>query len=389
MLAEIVFWTSTGALAWVYGGYPVTVAALARLRPVVLRPAGEPPTLSVAIAVHNEATNIADRIADALAQTNSGARVVEVLVGSDGSTDATEAIVADLALGDSRVRLLALPRSGQTPTQTALFEAAQAEAVILTDAETRFAPGCLAALAEALRDARVGCVTGRLEWRDEAATATSAQEGLYWRYERRVRELESRAGVLTAVTGALLGVRASAYRSVPPTASMDHLLPLYVREAGGLVVYVPGAVATDRPISGLREQLRNRPRTATRGIRANLSMVGPLAPWRRPGPALAIWSHKLLRWATPWFVLLVAGSGLVLALRGAVGYVMAPVAVAGLALVAGIAHVLVANGRRPPRPVAFARSFAVVNLAFAIGWINVLRGRGIEVWHRTEVRLTK
>jgi cellulose synthase/poly-beta-1,6-N-acetylglucosamine synthase-like glycosyltransferase len=389
VLPEIVFWTSTGALAWVYGGYPVTVSALARIRPVGLRSAGQPPTLSVAIAVHNEAANIADRIADALAQTTTGARVIEVLVGSDGSTDGTEAIVADLAARDQRIRLLALPRSGQTPTQTALFEAAQAEAVILTDAETRFAPGCLAALAEALRDARVGCVTGRLEWRDEAATATSAQEGLYWRYERRVRELESRAGMLTAVTGALLGVRASAYRAVPPTASMDHLLPLYVREAGGLVVYVPGAVATDRPISGLREQLRNRTRTATRGIRANLSMVGPLAPWRRPGPALAIWSHKLLRWATPWFVLAVAVSGLALAVGGAVGYLVAPAAVAGLALVAVIAHVLVANGRRPPRPVAFARSFAVVNLAFAIGWVNVLRGRGIEVWHRTEVRLTR
>ncbi|MBA3778627.1 MAG: hypothetical protein H0X16_04910 [Chloroflexi bacterium] len=143
---------------------------------------------------------------------------------------------------------------------------------------------------------------------------------------RPVRELESRADMLTAVTGALLGVRASAYRPVPPTASMDHLLPLYVREAGGLVVYVGGAVATDRPISGLREQLRNRTRTATRGIRADLSMVGPIAPWRRPGPALAIWSHKLLRWATPWFVLLVAGSGLVLAVGGATGYLLAPVA---------------------------------------------------------------
>ena len=164
---------------------------------------------------------------------NSGARIVEVLVGSDGSTDATDAIVAELAAADPRIRGLTLPRRGQTATQAALFAAARGEVVVLTDAETRFAPGCLAALAEALRDPRVGCVTGRLEWRDEAATATSAQEGLYWRYERRVRELESRAGLLTAVTGALLAVRGSAYRPVPPTASMDHLLPLYVREAGG------------------------------------------------------------------------------------------------------------------------------------------------------------
>ena len=156
-------------------------------------------------------------------------------------------------------------------------------------------------------------------------------------------------------------------------------------------MYVPDAVATDRPISGLREQFRNRSRTATRGIRANLSMVGALAPWRHPGAALGIWSHKLLRWATPWFVVLAAVSGLWLGLGGATGYVVAPLAtvVGGHRWPLGIAHLLVSAGRRPPRIVAFARSFAVVNLAFAMGWINVLRGRGIEAWHRTEAKLTR
>lgn len=389
MLPEIVFWTATGALAWVYAGYPIAAAAVARVRPIVLQPSNAPPTLTVAIAVHNEQAAIVDRITDVLAQIESGAQVVEVFVGSDGSTDATESIVAELASADPRIRLLVLPRLGQTPTQAALFEAARGEAVVLTDAETRYAPGCLAAMAEAMRDPRVGCVTGRIEWRDEGATATSTQEGLYWRYERRVRQLESRAGLLTAVTGALLAVRASAYRAVPPTASMDHLLPLYIREAGGLVIFVPDAVATDRPISGLREQFRNRTRTATRGIRANLSMVGALAPWRRPGAALAIWSHKLLRWATPWFVLLAAISGLWLGVGGAIGYLVAPLAVALGVIAAGVAHLLVGAGRRPPRIVAFARSFAIVNLAFATGWINVLRGRGIEIWHRTEVHVIR
>ncbi len=386
MLPEIAFWTSSGVLAWVYAGYPAAAAVLARVRPVVLTASSAPPTLTVAIAVHDEAEHIAERIDDALAQDGTGAPLGEVLVGSDGSSDATEAIVTAYAVRDPRVRLLALPRSGQTATQAALFAAARGEAVVLTDAETRFATGCLAAMAEALRDPRVGCVTGRLEWRDEGATATSTQEGLYWRYERRVRELESRAGLLTAVTGALLAVRSSAYRAVPPSASMDHLLPLYVREAGGLVIYVPDAVATDRPISGLREQLRNRTRTATRGIRANLSMVGALAPWRRPGPAAAIWSHKLLRWATPWFVLVVAGGGLVLGLGDQPIYLVAPLGVASLAAVAAAAHLLIGAGRHPWRAVTFVRSFAVVNVAFATGWLNVIRGREIEVWHRAEWR---
>ena len=386
MLTAIVFWASTAILGWVYLGYPVVVGLLARVRPLRLQTIIEPPTLSVAIAVHNEADQIAARIADVFAQEGTGARIVEVLVGSDGSTDSTERIVTDLAGGDPRIRLLSLDRRGQTETQNALFAAAHGDAVVLTDAETRFAPGCLAALAEALRDPRVGCASGRLEWRGEQATATAAQEGLYWRYERRVRELESRAGVLTAVTGALLAVRRSAHRTVPPTASMDHLLPLYVRAEGGFVVYVPSAIATDRPISGLREQFRNRARTATRGIRANLSMAGRLAPWRRPGAALAIWSHKLFRWATPWFVLSAGVAGLVLGLRGATAYLVAPLAIAAGLILAATAHALISAGRRPPRLLAFARSFAVVTAAFGLGWVNVLRGRVIETWHRAEWR---
>ena len=387
MLSAIILWAAVGLLAWVYLGYPIVVAILARLAPWRPRPTQAAPSLTVAIAVHNEAAAIAERIADVFAQDASGVRLVEVLIGSDGSTDATERIVAELAAREPRLHLLSLPRSGQTTTQDALFAAAVGEVVVLTDAETRFRPGCLAALAEAFRDPRVGCATGRLEWRDERATATSSNEGLYWRYERRVRELESRAGCLTAVTGALLAVRRSSYRPVPAAASMDHLLPLYVREAGGAVLYVPDAVATDRPISGLREQFRNRSRTASRGIRANLSMVLRLAPWRRPRAALAIWSHKLLRWATPWLVLVALGAGLVEASRGSWPAAAVVGVITAAALAAGLGQLLASSGRRPPRALAFARAFAIVNLAFAMGWINVLRGRSIEAWHRTEFRV--
>jgi hypothetical protein len=170
---------------------------------------------------------------------------------------------------------------------------------------------------------------------------------------------------------------------------MDHLLPLYVREAGGLVLYEPAAVATDRPISGLREQFRNRTRTATRGIRANISMVGRLAPWRRPSAALAIWSHKLLRWATPWLALLVGISGAVLAWSGSPVYAVAPAGLLAAAIAAAAAHVIAGTGRRPPRLLAFARAFGVVNLAFGVAWLNVVRGKQIEAWRRTEFEMVR
>ncbi len=384
MALAVIFWAATGSLVWVYAGYPVALAVLARLRPIRLEAATPRPDLTVVIAVHNEADQVAERVADALGQERTGARLKEVIVASDGSDDATDAIVADLAGRDPRVRLLRLTRGGQTAAQHAAIAVAIGEVVVLTDAETRYEPHCLERLSEAFRDPRVGCATGRLEWRNEEATATASNEGAYWRYERRVRDLESRAGLLTAVTGALLAIRRSAYRVVPVTASMDHLLPLFVREEGLLVVYVPAAVANDRPISGLREQLRNRTRTATRGLAANLLMTRRLNPLRHGGTTVAMWSHKILRWGTPWLAGIAVLASAALAAAGDPVYATVPI-LALLGVGAGMTgDVIARRGRRPPRPLALARALLVVNLAFGQAWLNVLVGRQIEAWHRTE-----
>jgi hypothetical protein len=71
-------------------------------------------------------------------------------------------------------------------------------------------------------------------------------------------------------------------------------------------------------------------------------------------------------------------------MTGSPGYLALPVAVLVGAVAAAGAHLLIGVGRRPPRPAAFARSFVVVCAAFGLGWVNVLRGRQIDVWHRVE-----
>jgi cellulose synthase/poly-beta-1,6-N-acetylglucosamine synthase-like glycosyltransferase len=378
----IVFWIAAALLIWVYVGYPLAAAVAGRVRPFVVRPGGASArVVTVGIAAHDEAAELPGRIANVIEQDVPFG--LDIVVASDGSTDGSVAVVERLAASDPRIRVLDLPRGGQTAAQRAIFEAARGEIVVLTDAETRFAPGCLAALIGPFADERVGAVTGRLAWLDEDRTETSRNEGAYWRYEQAVRRLESRAGWLTAVTGALLAIRSSAYREVPDHASMDHLLPLAVRDQGLTVLAVAGAVASDRTVSGLREQFRNRSRTATRGIRANLSMAGRLTPWRRPSAFLAIWSHKIVRWATP----IIAGAGGLAALGlGLTGEPLFLVPVAAGAVVLALAAVgwaLRAVGR-PLRFGSLPLAIVVVNLAFLTGWWNVVRGRRIEAWHREQ-----
>ena len=379
-MISLVFWVATGLLMWVYVGYPATAWLVAAVRPFRVRPGGTHPAIvTIGIAIHDEAAQLDDRIADVLAQEVPFE--LDVIIASDGSTDETAQVAAAAARRDARIRLLDLPRGGQAAAQAAIFAASRGEIVVLTDAETRFRPGSLAALLAPFDDPRVGATTGRIVWLDEERTETARNEGAYWRYEQFVRAAESRAGWLTAVTGAILAIRRSAYREVPPHVSMDQQLPLVAREQGLVVLAVPDATATDRTMGDVNEQFRSRARMATQGIRANLSMVGRLTPWRRPSAFLAIWSHKILRWATPILAAIAAASAVALGLGGEPGYLVPVAAGVVVLLLAAFGWALRARGHSP-RLGSLPLAIVVVNLAFLNGWLNLLVGRRIEAWQR-------
>jgi poly-beta-1,6-N-acetyl-D-glucosamine synthase len=382
--AVILFWASALTLGWVYAGYPLVALFVGRLHPFRLRPTDPPPAfVTIGVPARDEATRLPGRIRDILDQEVGFG--IEVIVGSDGSTDETASVVASIGRDDPRVRVLDLPENGTAATHRAIFESARGAIVVLTDAETRYAPGCLAALVAPFADPRVGCTTGRLAWVYDRATGTARQEGAYWRYELAVRDVESRAGWLTAATGALLAVRRDCFRPAPPHLSVDQLLPLLVRDQGMTVLAVPEARAVDRGSSDESDQFNSRARIATRGIQTTLYMASRLTPWRRPGAFLAVWSHKLLRWATPWLSVAALGSAGSLAVAGQVAFALPAVGGVAILLVGTIGYAARRRGVRIPF-TSFPVAVCVVNAAFAVAWLNLLRRRRIPSWRRVEDR---
>ncbi len=378
-VALSLFWISVALLGWVYVVYPLLALVYGRLRPVGLAPTGGPPVLiTLALAIHDGAPEIEDRLTNILGQDLPAE--LEIIVASDGSTDETASIVRRLAQADSRIKLIELSRRGQSAAQAAIFEAARGEVVVLTDIETRFSHGCLAALVAPFADVRVGCTTGVLGWHYDRQTDTARHEGVYWRYEQQVRAWESRAGWLSTGTGALLAVRRSLYRPVAAHASLDQMLPLIAREQGALVVVVAAAGGSDRGPVSVADQLDSRTRIATQGIEANVRMSVHIAPWRQPGSFLAIVSHKLLRWATPYLAVLAALAGLWLWLGGDSVAYLAP---ASTGLLVALLALAGQAGRRAGRPIpltGFPLTLVAVNLAFAKGWLNVLLRRRVASW---------
>ncbi len=379
MLSLVLFWLALGVLAWVYALYPLVALAWGRLRPLRLETGGSGPELvSVGIAVHDGAADIEQRLLNILGQ--DPAFPIEVIVASDGSRDATVEIARRLAENDFRVSVLDLPRDGTTAAQSSIFAAARGEVVVLTDVETRYAPGTLEQLVAPFSDPRAGCTTGVLRWHYDRSTPTAYHEGTYWRYEQRVRLWESQAGWLAAATGALLACRRELFRPIPRHASVDQMLPLLAREEGSYVICLPHAVGVDEGTFSVSDQFRSRTRIATQGIEANLRMVARITPWRRPGTALALWSHKLLRWATPFLGAVLVAAGAWLYLTGESVLYLAPAAAA--VLVAGVAAIGYL-GRRAGRAIpltGLAVTIVTINAAFALGWANVLLRRRIGAW---------
>ena len=169
--------------------------------------------MSVVIAAYNEERVIGDRIENALA-LDYPSDALEILVASDGSTDATAAIVARYA--GRGVRLLSLPRQGKIRALDAAVLEATGEILVFSDANTMCAPDALRALVRNFADPGIGGVAGHTGYRLEVNSESSARgESLYWDYDTWLKHLESLTGSVVSAHGGLYAVRRALYRPVP------------------------------------------------------------------------------------------------------------------------------------------------------------------------------
>jgi cellulose synthase/poly-beta-1,6-N-acetylglucosamine synthase-like glycosyltransferase len=188
---SLMFWSCAVLLVYVYWGYGVVLGILLR------RQRNVPPPLhvddssclsvSVLLTVHDEARHIKRRITNLLTQDYPAASL-EIIVVSDGSTDATDAIVVEIAQGRA-IKLVRTERIGKSAAQNAGMRAVAGEIVVLTDAEASFDLSRVREVVAAFDDPKVGCATGHLQLVDHPGAIAQSQSR-YWRYELRLRELD-------------------------------------------------------------------------------------------------------------------------------------------------------------------------------------------------------
>jgi hypothetical protein len=369
--ARLAFWSSAGALVYAQAGYPLLLAALARLRRCAgddgdgatrarTVAAGAEPTVSLVIAAHREGDVIADKVANARALDWPPERL-EVIVACDGSPDETPARAR--AAGADRV--LELAWGGKVRAQDAAVAEARGDLLAFSDANARWEPGALRALAARFADPRVGYVCGQVRFVSEGGTN---QEGLYWRYEMAVRELESRLHSVTAGNGAIYAVRPEAYVRVDPVMGHDLTLPFTLVKRGWRALYAPGARASEKMVPTIEGEFARKRRMMSHAW-AIVVRGGMLSPRGYPPLyALMIASHRVLRYAAPFLHVVALLAALVLAGRGG-GRLHRAALGAQVAVIAAAA----AGGGARARPLLVARYYVLTTASIAAGLWDHLR----------------
>jgi cellulose synthase/poly-beta-1,6-N-acetylglucosamine synthase-like glycosyltransferase len=365
-----------GLLFYTYAGYPVLLWLLSRLKPPLreLRSSYmEWPRVSVLISAHNEEQTIGARIENLFALDYPRDRI-EILIGSDGSTDRTAEIVTSYP----DVRLLSFAqRRGKASVLNDLVAAACGEIAVLTDANTFFQPDAVRHLVQALSHRRHGSVAvGQLEIR--SASERGNLDGSYWRLETWIKTLESHVGGLLGANGAIYAFRRERYQPLPPQAIVDDfLIPMLMRlRFGDGIFFVPEACAWERSPDDVVDEFRRRVRIGAGDFQALKWTWRLLLPWKGM-IALTYFSHKVLRWLGPWFMLVGLVGNLVLIRRPLFAVLLiGQLVFYGLALGGRLFRSLPAVGR----VASAARYFVVLNAGLFCGLLRLVSGAAQPTW---------
>ena len=333
------------------------------------------PRVSIIIPAHNEQGVIASKLDNILA-TNYPPEAFEVLVASDCSTDATDAIVRSFA---PRVRLIRAPvRSGKQVCLNLAVAEATGEIIVFSDAAGLLAPNAMALLVRHFADPSVGAASSAIRVRKE----NSDGEGIYLGADCAVRVREGEISSIVGCVGACYAMRRECFTPFHPGDCDDFAAVFSVVASGKRAIMDPQVVCEMSPARNAQVELVRKVRTMAGALDTVWRYRGQIL---RSAPASLIWfvlSHKVCRWLIPVFVF---WTGFVLTVAALLGHSFWQIAFAAGSCVAG-AGVLAWRFGWENRRLAFLKPFAFVVVSMwagVIAWWKACAGKKQVVWQPT------
>ena len=293
---KLIFWISCFIIFYNYLGYALLIFFVNKLRRRQnTRIQSEYPSVSFIVAAYNEEDCIEQKIRNSL-DKDYPADSIEYIFITDGSTDGTNDIIGRYP----SVRLLYAPeRRGKSAALNRVVKEASNDILIFSDANTILNRDATKNIARHYSDKNVGGVAGEKKVipasgkKDEVG----AGEGLYWKYESFLKQLDSDFYSVVGAAGELFSLRKRLYEPVEDSVILDDfIISMKVAAQGYRVIYEPAAYAMELPSFSMKDEQKRKVRIAAGGFQAMTSLGSLLAFWKQPRLSFLYISHRVLRW---------------------------------------------------------------------------------------------
>ena len=376
---KILFWLSISIISYTYFVYPVLIYILSLFYKKPISGKYLYPTVSIIISAYNEEGCIESKIKSLLELDYPDQRL-EILIGSDGSDDATAGIVSRYA-GEKIKFFPFKKRQGKPSVLNRLAPQASSEILVFTDARQRLDKTAIKELVKNFSDKRIGSVSSELFYESRGQEdKTGIGLGLYWKYEKFIRKSESRMGSMLGATGALYAIRKELYPVLPAALILDDVyIPMRIVEQGYRAIFEPKALVFDRVFKDPKAEFSRKARTLAGNYQLSVyfrELFNPLKgkiSWQ-------FFSHKFLRLVVP-FLLVVLFASNALIISGGLHYKMFFASQAMFYILALLGGVFKYKNRVLDIPYMFC----IMNLAAVFGFYKYLMRKQSVLWQKAQM----
>lgn len=316
---ELFFWISLFIIFYTYVGYGIILYVLVKIKEMFHKKETFPikplPEVTLLIAAYNEEDVVDEKMANSLS-LDYPADKLKIIWITDGSNDKTNELLQKY----HQATVLYQPqRQGKTAAINRSMHYISSPIVIFTDANTMINKEAIKEIITCFNDPEVGCVAGekRIATRDKDKAAAGG-EGIYWKYESKLKSLDAKLCSTVGAAGELFAIRKELFEEMEnDTLLDDFILSIRIAQKGYKIDYCSKAYATETGSASMQDEEKRKIRIAAGGIQS-IRRLYPLLNILKYGTfSFQYISRKVLRWSlTPVLLFFAFPANLILALYG-------------------------------------------------------------------------
>lgn len=301
-VCEILFWASAFVVFYTYIGYGFLLYFLVKIKEYFHKPFSRPkpidvdlPELTLLIAAYNEEAVVDEKMRNCL-ELDYPADKLHILWITDGSNDHTNEY---LSRWPQAANSYQLERLGKATALNRGVRLVKTPLIVFTDANTRLNREALREIAYAFTDPKTGCVAGEkciaVQTKDNAA---SSGEGMYWKYESKLKALDARLYSAVGAAGELFAIRRELFEEMETDTLLDDfVLSLRIVMHGYKIAYCSDAYAVESGSADMNEEEKRKVRIVAGGLQSIWRLRSLLNPFRYGIFCFQYISHRVLRWS--------------------------------------------------------------------------------------------